>query len=56
MKAGQEDNLKHTCPMDRCSKKLPAQLQKLHVQNFQFPGNIQRGVWLVKFLILKDRR
>ncbi len=27
---GQEHNLKHTCPMDRCPKKLPAPLQKLH--------------------------
>ncbi len=49
-------NLKHTCPMDRCPKKLPTPLQKLHAQTFRFPGNMQRCVWLEKFLVLKDRR
>ncbi len=37
-------------------KKITCPLQKLHAQTFRFPGNMQRGVWLVKILILKDRR
>ncbi len=53
--SGQEHNLKHTCPMDGCPKTLPARLQKLHAQTFWFPA-ICRCVWLVKFLIPKDRR